>query len=112
MVAAVGIPLAVFIIYWGVWPVGVLMAAAGVLGAREYYHLKPDDTVAFGGLGAGRGSWCIGYSDVGISKHRSAPRGRPRSMTMATVLHNRRSDPMNIFHMCPLGRRIRCTWSR
>lgn len=52
MVAAVGIPLAVFIIYWGVWPVGVLMAAAGVLGAREYYHLKPDDTVAFGGLGA------------------------------------------------------------
>ncbi len=52
MVAAVGIPLAVFIIYWGVWPVGVLMAAAGVLGAREYYHLKPDDTVAFRGLGA------------------------------------------------------------
>ena len=52
MVAAVGIPLAVFIIYWGVWPVGVLMATAGVLGAREYYHLKPDDTVAFGGLGA------------------------------------------------------------
>ncbi len=52
LVAAVGIPLAVLIIHWGVWPVGVLLAAAGVLGAREYYHLKPDDTVAFGGLGA------------------------------------------------------------
>lgn len=52
MVAAVGIPLAVFIIYWGVWPVGVFTATAGVLGVREYYHLKPDDTVVFGGLGA------------------------------------------------------------
>jgi phosphatidate cytidylyltransferase len=52
VVAAVGIPLAVFIIYWGVWPLGILMAVAGALGAREYYSLTPDETVAFGWLGA------------------------------------------------------------
>jgi len=52
MVAVVGIPLAVLIIYWGVWPIGILMAAAAVLAAREYYHLTPDETVAFGWLGA------------------------------------------------------------
>ena len=52
LVAVVGIPLAVLIIYWGVWPIGILMAAAAVLGAREYYDLTPDETVAFGLLGA------------------------------------------------------------
>ncbi len=52
MVAAVGIPLAAFIIYWGVWPLGILMAVVGALGAREYYSLTPDETVAFGWLGA------------------------------------------------------------
>ena len=52
MVAVVGIPVAAFIIYQGVWPLGVLMAVAGVLGAREFYSLSPDQTVAFGWLGA------------------------------------------------------------
>ncbi len=51
-VAVVGIPLAVFIIYRGVWPLGILMAGAAALGAREYYDLTPDKTVAFGWLGA------------------------------------------------------------
>ncbi len=53
-VAVVGIPLAVFIIYWGVWPLAVLMAIVGVLGAREYFSLAPPpgETVAFRWLGA------------------------------------------------------------
>ena len=51
MVAVVGIPLTAFIIYWGAWPLGILMAVAGALGAREYYGLKPDETRAFGWLG-------------------------------------------------------------
>ncbi len=51
MVAVVGIPLAVFIIYRGVWPLGTLLAIVGGLGAREYYSLKPDETAAFGWLG-------------------------------------------------------------
>ncbi len=50
-VAVVGIPLAAFIIYRGGWPLGILMAGAGALGAREYYSLKPDETAAFGWLG-------------------------------------------------------------
>jgi phosphatidate cytidylyltransferase len=50
-VAAVGIPLTVLIIYSGVWPLGILMAVSGVVGAREYYALRPDETVAFGWLG-------------------------------------------------------------
>ena len=52
MVAVIGIPLTAFIIYWGVWPLAILMAAAGALGAREYYGLTPDGPVAFGWLGA------------------------------------------------------------
>ena len=52
MVAVVGIPVAAFIIYWGVWPLAILMVAAGALGAREYYSLTPDGTMAFGWLGA------------------------------------------------------------
>ncbi len=52
MVAVVGIPVTAFIIYWGVWPLAILMAAAGALGAREYYSLTPDGTLAFGWLGA------------------------------------------------------------
>ena len=52
MVAAAGIPLAVIIIYMGGWPLGVLMAVVGALGAREFYGLAPDETVAFGWLGA------------------------------------------------------------
>ncbi len=52
IVASVGIPVTVFIIYRGVWPLGVLMAASGVVGAREYYALRPDQTAAFGWLGA------------------------------------------------------------
>jgi len=52
MVAAVGIPLTAFIIYWGVWPLGILMAVTGALGAREYFRLSPDNNVAFGWLGA------------------------------------------------------------
>ena len=51
-VAVIGIPLAAFIIYWGVWPFGILLGVVGVLGAREYYGLAPDETVAFGWLGA------------------------------------------------------------
>jgi phosphatidate cytidylyltransferase len=51
-VAAVGIPATAAIIYGGVWPLGVLMAAAAVLGAREYYGLGPTETLAFGWLGA------------------------------------------------------------
>ena len=51
-VAVVGIPLAVFMIYQGAWPLGILMAGAAALGAREYYNLTPDQTVAFGWLGA------------------------------------------------------------
>ena len=51
LVAAVGIPLAAFIIYRGVWPLGILMALAGALGAREYYNLRPDETLAFRWLG-------------------------------------------------------------
>ena len=50
-VAVVGIPLAAFIIYLGTWALGILMAIAGALGAREYYGLKPDETLAFGWLG-------------------------------------------------------------
>ena len=41
MVAAVGIPVTVGIIYWGLWPLGILMAVTGALGAREYYGLTP-----------------------------------------------------------------------
>ena len=52
IVAAVGIPLLAYIILGGVWPLGVLMAASGAVGAREYYALRPDETVAFGWLGA------------------------------------------------------------
>ena len=52
MVAIIGIPLVAFIIYAGVWPLGVLMAVMGALGAREYYRLTRDDAVAFGWLGA------------------------------------------------------------
>ncbi len=52
VVAAVGIPLAVLVIYWGVWPLAVVLAVAGALGAREYYSLRPDETVAFRWLGA------------------------------------------------------------
>ena len=51
MVAAVGIPLVGFIIFWGVWPLGILMAVTGALGAREYFSLTPDRTAAFGWLG-------------------------------------------------------------
>ena len=51
MVAVVGIPLAVFIIYRGAWPLGILMAVVGALGAREFYNLKPEETVAFVWLG-------------------------------------------------------------
>jgi phosphatidate cytidylyltransferase len=51
-VAVIGIPLAAFIIYSGVWPLGILLGIVGVLGAREYYSLTPDETVAFGWLGA------------------------------------------------------------
>ncbi len=53
MVAVIGIPLAVGTIYWGVWPLGILLGVVGALGAREYYGLAPDETVAFGWLGAG-----------------------------------------------------------
>ena len=55
MVAVVGIPLTVIIIYggvWGLWPVAILMAVAGALGAREYCRLTPDETVAFPWLSA------------------------------------------------------------
>ena len=52
LVAAVGIPATVYIIYGGVWPLGVLMSASAVLAAREYYALRPDATVAFSSLGA------------------------------------------------------------
>ncbi len=52
MVAAVGIPLAVLIIYMGGWLLGVLLAVVAALGAREFYSLAPDETVAFGWLGA------------------------------------------------------------
>ena len=51
MVAVVGIPLAIFIIYRGAWPLGILMAVVGALGAREFYTLKPEETVAFVWLG-------------------------------------------------------------
>ena len=50
-VAVVGIPLTTFIIYKGLWPLGILMAVAGALGAREYYRLKPGEARAFGWLG-------------------------------------------------------------
>ena len=52
MVAVVGIPLTAFVIYWGVWPLGILLAVIGALGAREYFRLSPDRNVAFGWLGA------------------------------------------------------------
>ena len=52
LVATVGIPVIVYIIYVGVWPLGVFMAACAVFGAREYYGMGPDNTVAFGWLGA------------------------------------------------------------
>jgi len=52
LVAVIGIPLAAVIIYWGVWPLAILMAAAGALGAREYHGLTPDGPLAFGWLGA------------------------------------------------------------
>ena len=52
MVAAAGIPLAVLVIYAGGWLLGVVMAVVGALGAREFYSLSPDETVAFGWLGA------------------------------------------------------------
>jgi phosphatidate cytidylyltransferase len=50
-VAVVGIPLVAFIIYLGAWPLGILMAIAGAIGAREYYGLEPGETLAFGWLG-------------------------------------------------------------
>ena len=40
IVAAIGIPMAVMIIYWGGWYLGVLMAAAAGLSAGEYYSLS------------------------------------------------------------------------
>ena len=52
MVAAVGIPLAALVILWGVWPLGILLSVTGALAAREYYRLRPDETLAFGWLGA------------------------------------------------------------
>ncbi len=52
MVAVLGIPLAVFVIYLGAWPLAIGMGVVAVLGAREYYKLTPDETVAFGWLGA------------------------------------------------------------
>ena len=52
LVAVIGIPLAALIIYGGVWPLGMLMAVMGALGAREYYSLTRDEAVAFGWLGA------------------------------------------------------------
>ena len=52
MVAAAGIPLAVLIIYLGGWLLGGVLAVVAALGAREFYTLAPDDTVAFGWLGA------------------------------------------------------------
>ena len=52
MVAAAGIPLAVLIIYMGGWLLGGLLAVVAALGAREFYGLAPDETVAFGWLGA------------------------------------------------------------
>ena len=39
IVAAIGIPMAVMIIYWGGWYLGVLMAAASGLSASEYYAM-------------------------------------------------------------------------
>jgi phosphatidate cytidylyltransferase len=51
MVAAVGIPLTVYIIYSGVWLLGALMAVSAAVGAREYYGLQPDKTRAFAWLG-------------------------------------------------------------
>ena len=50
-VAVIGIPLVTLIIYKGLWPLGILMAVAGALGAREYYRLKPGEARAFGWLG-------------------------------------------------------------
>lgn len=50
-VAVIGIPVAVFIIYRGGWPLGIFLAGIGALGAREYYKMAPDKTVAFGWLG-------------------------------------------------------------
>jgi phosphatidate cytidylyltransferase len=38
-VAAIGIPMAVMIIYWGGWYLGILMAMAAGLSAGEYYSL-------------------------------------------------------------------------
>jgi len=52
MVAAAGIPLAVLIIYMGGWLLGGVLAVVAALGAREFYTLAPDETVAFGWLGA------------------------------------------------------------
>jgi len=52
MVAVLGIPLAVFVIYLGAWPLAIGMGVVAVLGAREYYKLTPGETVAFGWLGA------------------------------------------------------------
>ena len=52
MVAAAGIPLAVLIIYLGGWLLGGVLAVVAALGAREFYTLAPDETVAFGWLGA------------------------------------------------------------
>ena len=39
IVAAVGIPLAVMIIYWGGWYLGILIAAVSGLSASEYYAM-------------------------------------------------------------------------
>jgi len=38
-VAAVGIPLAIFLLYLGGWPLGVVLAAIAAVGAAEFYGL-------------------------------------------------------------------------
>ncbi len=56
IVAAIGIPMAVMIIYWGGWYLGILMAAASGLSASEYYSIT-----------AKRGSRPLGWLGIPVA---------------------------------------------
>jgi phosphatidate cytidylyltransferase len=53
IVAAIGVPFAVFVIYVGGWLLAIVLAAVAIVGAREFYALAARQQVrAFGWAGA------------------------------------------------------------
>ena len=52
-VAAIGIPVAVLIIYWGGWYLGAMMAVVSGLSAGEYYSMAGPEGIRATALGRG-----------------------------------------------------------